>query len=65
MKRSNARFLVLHFLVIASGSALILVLGASLGSDASIQAWIPVALGAILAASAVVAWLVRPKWNQG
>ena len=64
MKRSVARFLVFFTIVVASAASLIWVLPASLGSDASIQTWIPIALGALFAASAYVAWLVRPNWKQ-
>lgn len=65
MKRSILRFLVFLVLMVASSSALILVLPASLGPDASIQAWIPTALGAFFAVSALMAWLVRPNWKRG
>ena len=64
MKRSIPRFLVFLVVMVASSSALILVLPASLGPDASIQAWIPTALGALFAVSALMAWLVRPNWKQ-
>jgi hypothetical protein len=64
MKRSVPQFLVFFIITTASAVALILVLPASLGSAASIPAWIPTALGALFAASAYVAWLVRPNWRQ-
>jgi hypothetical protein len=65
MKRSNSRFLVFFLLAVLSGAALILVLPASLGTDPSVQAWIPTACAAVLLVSAVLAWLVRPRWRQG
>lgn len=60
MKRSVPRFLIFFTITVVTAASLILVLPASLGSDASIQAWIPTALGALFAASAVIAWRVRP-----
>jgi hypothetical protein len=64
MKRSVARFLVFFVLVIASAATLTMVLPATLGPDASIQPWVPIALGALFAASALLAWLSRPDWTH-
>jgi hypothetical protein len=64
MKRSVARFLVFFVLMIASAATLIMVLPASLGTNASIQPWLTIALGALFAASALLAWLVRPDWKH-
>ncbi|MCI4658977.1 hypothetical protein [Cryobacterium zhongshanensis] len=64
MKRSVGWFLVFFTIVVVTAVSLILVLPASLGSDALIQAWIPATLGALFAASAYVAWLVRPNWKR-
>ncbi|ANP73447.1 hypothetical protein [Cryobacterium arcticum] len=65
MKRSTPRFLVFLAVLVISSCVLILTLPASLGAGASIRAWIPITVGALAAVSAVMAWLVRPKWNAG
>ena len=44
MKRSLPLFLVVFVLLVASACALLLVLPASRGADATISAWIPTAL---------------------
>jgi len=63
MKRSTPRFLVCLAALAISSCVLILILPASLGPDASIPAWLPGTLGVLAAVSAVMAGLVRPKWN--
>ncbi|WP_104082149.1 hypothetical protein [Cryobacterium sp. Y11] len=64
MKRTVPRFLVFFTVMVAAALALILVLPASLGSDASIPAGVPIALGALFVVSSFLAWLVRPNWKQ-
>ena len=64
MKRSLPLFLVFFGLLVASASVLLLVLPASLGADATTPAWIPTALGALVAVSTLCAALVRPNWTD-
>ena len=64
MKRSVPRFLIFFTVTVVAAASLLLVLPASLGSDASVQAWIPIALGALFMASALVAVLVQPNWKR-
>ncbi|OUE24409.1 hypothetical protein [Clavibacter michiganensis] len=60
MTRSRGRFLAALVVMVASGAGLISTIPGALGADAAIPAWIPIALGALFAASAVVAARVRP-----
>ncbi|MGR6741735.1 MULTISPECIES: hypothetical protein [Microbacterium] len=64
MKRSRGQFLLFFIIAVGAGASLIWLLPAALGDDATVQSWIPAALGAIFAASAFVAWKVRPNWKQ-
>lgn len=64
MQRSVLWFLVFFAVVVASGAGLILVVPTAVDPDISIQPWIPSALGALFAASAFIAWKVRPKWER-
>lgn len=64
MKRSVPWFLVFFAVVVASGAGLILVVPTAVDPDAAIPTWVPGALGALFAASAVVAWRVRPHWDR-
>lgn len=58
MRRSLARFLACF----VAGAALILLAPAAVDAESALPVWIPFALGALVAVSASVAWLVRPKW---
>ncbi|RWZ51428.1 hypothetical protein ELQ90_04725 [Labedella phragmitis] len=64
MKRSTGRFLVFFIVTVASGAALILLMPSAINPDSTIQPWIPSVLGALFAASAFIAWKVRPDWKQ-
>ena len=64
MRRSLPRFLAFFAVVVLSGAALILVLPHALGPDSTVATWVPPMLGAIFAASAFVAWKVRPFWKR-
>jgi len=64
MKRSVAWFLVFFIVCVVSSATLILLLPHALGPDAAVQGWIPTALGGLSAASAFIAWKVRPEWNR-
>lgn len=64
MKRSVPRLLGFFAIVVVSGAALILMAPAVVDPGAFIPAWIPSVLAALLALSALAAWLVRPKWNE-
>ncbi|MDQ0744389.1 hypothetical protein QFZ62_001697 [Clavibacter sp. B3I6] len=60
MRRTMGRFLASFILMVASGAALILIIPSALGTDPAIAAWVPITLGALFAASAFVAFQVRP-----
>ena len=62
MKRSVPRFLICFAIVVATGVGLIFVVPTALDPEVTIQQWIPTVLGALFAASAYVAWFVRPRW---
>ncbi|MGM7680502.1 hypothetical protein [Microbacterium sp. A94] len=62
MKRSVLWFLVFFAVVVASGASLILIVPTAFDPEVSIHPWIPGVLGALFAASAFVAWKVRPEW---
>ncbi|PPF43089.1 hypothetical protein C5B85_14075 [Pseudoclavibacter sp. AY1F1] len=64
MRRSLAWFLGFFAVVVVSGAALILLLPPAIDPASTIAAWVPTALGALFAASAFVAWKVRPDWQQ-
>lgn len=64
MKRSVGRFLVFFIITVAAGATLISLIPATIGADPTVQTWIPPVLGAVFAASAFVAWKVRPKWER-
>ncbi|MGM1017850.1 MAG: hypothetical protein ACQEW8_09970 [Actinomycetota bacterium] len=64
MKRSVGWFLFFFVIVVAAGAALIWLTPAMIEDDSTIQTWVPAVLGAVLAASAFVAWKVRPNWKQ-
>ena len=64
MKRSVPRFLVFFIVFVLSSATLILLLPHALGPDAAVQAWIPTTLGGLSAASAFVAWRVRPEGDE-
>jgi hypothetical protein len=64
MRRSRGRFLAAFVLVIASGAAVIAIIPSILGPGAPIPGWIALALGALFAASAVVASRVRPTGGR-
>lgn len=64
MKRSVLWFLVFFAVVVASGAALILIVPTAVDPEVSIHPWIPGMLGALFAASAFVAWKVRPEWKR-
>lgn len=64
MKRSIGWFLFFFVIVVAAGAALIWLTPAVVEGDSTIQAWVPAALGAVFAASAFVAWKVRPDWKE-
>ncbi|MDR7384843.1 uncharacterized membrane protein YbhN (UPF0104 family) [Promicromonospora iranensis] len=64
MKRSVRRFLVFFIVSVVSSATMILLLPRALGPDAAVQGWIPTTLGGLSAASAFVAWRVRPQWDQ-
>ncbi|MGK3949170.1 hypothetical protein [Microbacterium sp. K2] len=63
MKRSLGWFLVYFILTVASGAALILLVPSITDPDTVLQPWIPSVLGAVFAASAFIAWKVRPDWK--
>lgn len=46
--------------MVVSGAALILLVPSITDPDSMLQPWIPSVLGAVFAASAFVAWKVRP-----
>lgn len=62
MRRSLARFLACFVVTVVAGAALILLAPAAVDAESALPVWIPFALGALVAVSASVAWLVRPKW---
>lgn len=64
MKRSVGWFLLFFVIVVAAGTALIWLTPAMIEPDSTIQTWVPAVLGAVFAASAFVAWKVRPNWKQ-
>lgn len=64
MKRSVGWFIAFFVIVVATGAALILIMPAAVAPDTTVQIWIPSLLGAVFAASAFVAWKVRPTWKQ-
>lgn len=64
MTRSVGWFLTFFVIVVATGAALILLMPAAIAPDTTLQVWIPSLLGAVFAASAFVAWKIRPKWKQ-
>ncbi|MFT2752649.1 hypothetical protein [Clavibacter sp. Sh2088] len=61
MRRTMGRFLASFILMVASGAALIWIIPSALGEDPGIASWIPVTLGALFAASAFMAFQVRPR----
>ncbi|WP_144797466.1 hypothetical protein [Microbacterium paludicola] len=61
MKRSLGWFLPFFVITVASGAALILLTPGAVDSAAASPVWAMSALGAVFAASAFVAWKVRPK----
>ena len=63
MKRSLGWFLVFFILTVASGAALILLAPSVVDPDSMLQPWVPSVLGGVFAASAFVAWKVRPDWS--
>lgn len=65
MQRSVLWFLVFFAVVVASGVGLILVVPTAADPNISLHPWIPSLLGALFAASAFVAWKVRPIWKRG
>lgn len=65
MQRSVVWFLIFFAIVVASGAGLILIVPTAVDPDASIHPWIPGMLGALFAASAFVAWKVRPDRKYG
>jgi hypothetical protein len=64
MRRSTGRSLAVSINMIASGAALIRVIPAALGADPDVAAWLPIALGALFAASAIAASRVRPAIDR-
>ncbi len=64
MQRSLPRFLIAFVAMVAAGTALILLVPAALDPLCSVQVWVPIALGAVFLAAAVLAALVRPSWRQ-
>lgn len=63
MKRSVGWFLGFFIPMVVSGAALILLVPSITDPDSVVQPWIPSVLGAVFAASAFVAWKVRPDWK--
>lgn len=64
MKRSASRFFIFFVVAVLAGAALIWLLPTAVGAEATVQAWIPPVLGAVFAASAFIAWKVRPDVTQ-
>ncbi|KQZ23667.1 hypothetical protein [Microbacterium sp. Root553] len=64
MKRSVGWFLGSFIPMVVSGAALILLVPSLTDPDSVLQPWIPSVLGAVFAASAFVAWKVRPDWKR-
>ena len=64
MRRSIGRFLAAFIMMIASGAVLIWIVPAAIGADPDVAAWLPTALGALFAASAFVAFRVRPPIDR-
>jgi len=64
MKRSLGLFLVFFIVMVAAGAGLISLIPAAIGPSPTVQTWIPPVFGAVFAASAFVAWKVRPKWER-
>jgi len=64
LKRSLARFLGVFAVVVLSGTALVLILPSAIAPASAVPSWIPPLLGAVFAASAFVAWKVRPDWKR-
>lgn len=64
MKRSVGWFLGSFIPMVVSGAALILLVPSITDPDSMLQPWIPSVLGAVYAASAFVAWKVRPDWKR-
>lgn len=64
MKRSVGWFLGFFIPMVVSGAALILLVPSITDPDSVLQPWIPSVLGAVFAASAFVAWKVRPDWKR-
>lgn len=64
MKRSVGWFLVFFILTVASGASLILLVPSITDPETVLQPWIPSVLGAVFAASAFIAWKVRPDWKR-
>ncbi|TQO19899.1 hypothetical protein FB472_1500 [Rhodoglobus vestalii] len=60
MKRSLPRFLVFFTVTVVAGAALILIVPRAFDPDASLHAWIPIALSVLFAVGAFFAWRVRP-----
>lgn len=60
MRRSTVRFVTAFVVMVASGAALIAVIPSALGAGAPLAGWLPFALCALFAASALAAFRVRP-----
>ncbi len=60
MRRSTARFVAAFVVMIASGAGLIAVIPSALGAGGPLDGWIPIALCALFAASALAAFRDSP-----
>lgn len=64
MKRSIGWFLVFFILTVASGISLILLTPSIIDPESNLAVWIPSVVGGVFAASAFIAWKVRPDWKR-
>lgn len=64
MKRSLGWFLVFFVLTVASGVSLIVLMPGITDPESTLAVWIPSVIGGVFAASAFIAWKVRPDWKQ-